>query len=53
MRIYENPQVTSENRCAPRSCYIPGGVSEYHLLNGEWDFAWFFRDKKHIKNMMA
>jgi len=44
MRIYENPQVTSENRCAPRSCYIPGGVSEYHLLNGQWNFAFFFRD---------
>ena len=28
MRIYENPQVTSENRLAPRSYYIPGGISE-------------------------
>jgi len=44
MRIYENPQVTSENRCASRSCYIPGGVSEYHLLNGEWNFTFFSRD---------
>lgn len=33
MRQYENPTATSENRCAPRSCYIPGGRSEYHLLN--------------------
>ncbi len=44
MRIYENPQMTSENRKAPRSYYIPGGVSEYQLLNGVWDFAYFSRD---------
>ena len=44
MRIYENPQATSHNRCAPRSAYIPAGVSEYHLLNGEWNFAYFTRD---------
>ena len=44
MRPYENPQKTSENRCAPRSCYIPGGIYEYHLLNGTWNFAYFDRD---------
>jgi len=44
MRIYENPEKTSENRKAPRSYYIPGGVSEYRLLNGEWKFAYFSRD---------
>ncbi len=44
MRKYENPRVTSENRLPPRSYYIPGGVSEYTLLNGEWDFAYFDRD---------
>lgn len=44
MRIYENPQVTSENRLAPRSYYIPGGISEYQLLNGTWKFAYFKRD---------
>ena len=44
MRNYENPMVTSENRCAPRSYYIPGGKSEYHLLNGQWNFAYFTRD---------
>ena len=44
MRHYENPQKTSENRCAPRSYYIPGGVSEYTLLNGTWNFAFFERD---------
>lgn len=44
MRIYENPERTSENRCAPRSCYIPGGVSQRLLLNGTWDFAFFNRD---------
>jgi len=44
MRIYENPERTSENRCAPRSCYIPGGVSERLMLNGNWNFAFFSRD---------
>ncbi|MEE0808631.1 MAG: glycoside hydrolase family 2 TIM barrel-domain containing protein [Acutalibacteraceae bacterium] len=44
MRNYENPMNTSENRLPPRSFYIPGGVSEYNLLNGEWDFAYFKRD---------
>ncbi len=44
MRQYENPQATSENRCTPRSYYIPGGVSEYTLLNGTWRFAFYSRD---------
>ena len=44
MRHYENPQKTSENRCAPRSWYIPGGVSKRLLLNGDWQFAFFERD---------
>ena len=44
MRIYEDPQKTSENRKPARSYYIPEGVSEYHLLNGTWDFAYFKRD---------
>ena len=44
MRIYENPQRTSENRRKPRSYCIPGGVSEYLLLNGTWNFAYFSRD---------
>ena len=44
MRPYENPQHTSENRLAPRSYYIPQGCSEYQLLNGTWDFAFFQRD---------
>lgn len=44
MRFYENPLKTSENRVAPRSYYIPTGVSEYKLLNGEWNFAYFERD---------
>ena len=41
MRIYENPEKTSENRLPARSYYIPKGCSEYKLLNGEWDFAYF------------
>ena len=44
MRIYENPHMTSENRCAPRSYYIPSGVSEYNLLNGTWNFKYFERE---------
>lgn len=44
MRIYENPQFTSENRLPARSYYIPGGKSEYHSLNGIWNFAFFERD---------
>ena len=28
----------------PRSYYIPTGVSEYMLLNGEWDFAYYSRE---------
>lgn len=44
MRIYENPLKTSENRMPARSYYIPGGVSEYESLNGEWRFAYFDRD---------
>ncbi len=44
LRSYEDPQKTSENRMPPRSFYIPGGVSEYQLLNGQWHFAYFHRD---------
>ena len=44
MRRYENLQQTSQNRCKPRSYYIPGGVSEYHLLNGNWKFKYFERE---------
>ena len=44
MRIYEDPKHTSENRLAPRSYYIPGGRSEYQLLNGTWRFSYYSRD---------
>lgn len=44
MRHYENPERTSENRCPARSWYIPGGVSRQHMLNGDWQFAYFQRD---------
>ena len=44
MRHYENPEITSENRCAARSWYIPGGVSQQIMLNGTWNFAFFQRD---------
>ena len=44
MRVYEDPRHTSLNRCPPRSHYIPGGVSEYSSLSGEWKFAYFRRD---------
>lgn len=41
MRFYEKLTATSENRLPQRSFYIPGGCSEYSLLNGRWKFAWF------------
>lgn len=41
MRFYEDPNKTSENRLPQRSFYIPGGCSEYTLLNGSWRFAYF------------
>ena len=41
MRFYENNLKTSENRLMPRSYYIPGGKSEYLLLNGDWNFKFF------------
>jgi beta-galactosidase len=44
MRHYENPERTSENRCPARAWYIPGGVSRQHMLNGDWQFAYFQRD---------
>ena len=40
MRLYENPQKTSENRLKQRSWYIPEG-SEFCTLNGEWRFVYF------------
>ena len=45
MRKYENVLITSENRLPQRAYYIPGGKSEYMLLNGDdWRFAYFSRD---------
>lgn len=52
MRIYENPSQTSENRCSQRPYYIPGGKSEYHLLNGNWNFA-FFPDSEDIPDRIT
>ena len=44
MRYYENPQKTSENRCKPRSYYIPSNAGAYTLLNGIWRFKYYDRD---------
>ena len=44
MRFYENPKKTSENRMRPRCYYIPDGVSQYILLNGNWRFNYYKRD---------
>ena len=44
MRSYENLTKTSENRLPQRAYYIPGGRSQYNLLNGDWKFAYFKRD---------
>lgn len=53
MRHFENPLATSENRCVPRSCYLPGGRSEYQLLNGTWRFSFFHRDVDVPENIDA
>ena len=44
MRVYENPNKTSENRLKTRSYYIPKGIAKQICLNGEWRFAFFSRD---------
>ena len=44
MRVYESPKNTSFNRLPPRCYYIPGGVSRYILLNGNWRFNYYKRD---------
>lgn len=44
MRIYENVLKTSENRLPQRAYYIPGGKSEYKLLNGDWRFSYYNKD---------
>ena len=44
MRVYENVLKTSENRLPQRAYYIPGGKSEYMLLNGKWRFSYYSRD---------
>ncbi|MBQ7726428.1 MAG: glycoside hydrolase family 2, partial [Clostridia bacterium] len=41
MRKYEDPQCTSENRCKPRSWYLPGGDAQIIPLAGEWRFSFF------------
>ena len=51
MRFYENLSKTSENRLPPRSYYIPGGVSQYKLLNGEWRFKYYSRDIDYTENI--
>lgn len=51
MRIYENINKTSENRLKPRAFYIPKGISEYTLLNGIWDFA-FFEDNHDLPEVV-
>lgn len=52
MRVYENPQKTSENRMPARSFYIPEGISEYKLLNGEWRFA-FFKSESDVTDKIS
>lgn len=44
MRIYEDSRKTSENRLPQRCYYIPSGVSQYILLNGNWRFNYYKRD---------
>lgn len=51
LRMYEDPEKTSENRLPQRPYYIPKGKSEYHLLNGEWNFAYYKRDFEVPENI--
>mgnify|MGYP004452777985 CR=1 FL=1 len=53
MRFYESIAKTSENRLPQRSYYIPSGVSEYTLLNGEWRFRYFARDIDYTADIDA
>ena len=53
MRYYENPQKTSENRCRPRSYYIPSNAGAYTLLNGIWRFKYYARDIDVQENITA
>lgn len=52
MRIYENPNSTSENRLNARSWYIPEGSCKQIMLNGEWRFA-FFENGDRAGNIMS
>ena len=52
MRIWENPEKTSENRLPPRSYYIPRGRSTYTLLNGEWRFC-FVPDVRDLPDVIT
>ncbi len=44
MRIYENPELTSENRSKSISYYVPKGVSKQYSLNGDWLFRYFEKE---------
>ncbi len=44
IRSYEDLTKVSENRLPQRAYYIPGGKSEYQLLNGTWKFKYYSRD---------
>ncbi|MCQ2448941.1 MAG: glycoside hydrolase family 2, partial [Clostridia bacterium] len=44
MRIYENPEKTSQNRNKAASYYLPKGASQCLSLNGKWDFRFFEKE---------
>ena len=48
MREYERLDCFSRGRLPQRSYYIPGGISEYLSLNGEWNFI-YSKDEADIK----
>ncbi|MBQ3528241.1 MAG: glycoside hydrolase family 2 [Clostridia bacterium] len=47
MRIYEDPQKTSENRLPPRSYYIPTGDCQVIDLCGSWDFSFYENERDY------
>lgn len=53
IRRYENPEMTSENRIAAHSAYIPQGISERKLLNGTWKFSYYPREIDVLEEITA
>lgn len=49
MRFYEDLKHIQENRMPQRAYYIPENKGAYILLNGEWNFKYYYADFKEEK----